>query len=258
MLTFEDAQRMLGKKETKKVDRNTYLRSEDGNMVIRFWETDIVTISPDNLYTLNSGGYFTTTTKERLNSLAPVRIYQERGLWYVTGRRYTEDKAVFADGIQVDAEGHVSSAGDNDLPVTMRKVDRMVSKYIADYAAHVMRLGAPEEDTGGDCLYCQFGSPDTKEFGGFSHYLEHFHEKYFVPLILKKAILEEGYNSPGTIWYMMKADIAQGHESYHLKNSLRKFFRSRKPGIAKALLAGWKPSEELIDEDEATAAATAG
>lgn len=113
MLDYSEAQRMLGKKETKKVDRNTYLRSEDGNMVIRFWDTDIVTISPDNLYTLNSGGYFTTTTKDRLNKFSPVCIYQERGLWYVTGRRYTtgEDKAVFVDGIQVDVEGHVSSAG---------------------------------------------------------------------------------------------------------------------------------------------------
>ena len=250
MLTYEEARKLLAKRPTKKLARNTYLREEYGNMVVKFWDTDIVAIDPQDTYTLHTGGYLTVTTKDRLNSLTPARIHADKGLWYIYEGRNWDNRKLFAEGVRIDTSGHViDGAGEETLPAIMRKVDRLVSKYIADYAAHVMRLGAPEEDTGGVCFYCQFGSPDTKEFGGFSHYLEHFHEKYFVPSILKKAILEEGYNSPGTIWYMMKPDIAQGREPYHLKNALRKFFRSRKPGIAKALLAGWISEDDYNREE---------
>ena len=255
MLTYEDAKTQLGKRETKKLARNTYLRSEGPDMIIRFWSTDIISIDTENNYTLNSGGYHTLTTKERLNEFTPARVCADKGLWYVyEGRRWEAiDRKPFADGVRVDFAGNVvDGAGSEDFPAIMRKVDRLVSKYIADYAAHVMRLGAPEEDTGGDCFYCQFGTPDTKEPMGFSHYLEHAHENYFVPSILMKAIAEEGYNSPAVIWHMMKSDLAQGREPYHLKNSLRKFFRSRKIGIAQALADGWKPQDDYDREEEGT------
>ena len=234
MLTFEDAQRMLGTRDTKKLARNTWLRAEDGNMVVKFWDTDIITIDPQDIYTLDSGGYHTATTKERLNDLTPARIWQDRGLWYVA------NKVPFADGIRVDYSGNVvDGEGRAHLPATMRRVDRLVSKYIAGYAAHVMELGYPEEETAGDCFGCTFGNDTTTEPMGYDHYLSHFAEKYYVPSILMKAILEAGYGDPAFVWDMMKHDIAAGRESYHIKHALRKFFRARKQGIAKELAAGW-------------------
>ena len=249
MLNYESAQRMLGTRPTKKLARNTYLREDDGRMVVKFWDTDIIIIDSQDVYTLHTGGYLTVTTKDRLNSLTPARIHADKGLWYIYEGRGWDNRKLFAEGVRIDAHGQVvDGAGSEDFPAIMRKVDKLISKYIAGYAAHVMRLGAPEEDTGGDCFYCQFGNAQTKEPMGFDHYLSHFHEKYYVPSILMKAIAEEGYNSPAVIWHMMKSDIAEGRETYHLKNSLRKFFRSRKPGIAKALLAGWVAEDDYNRE----------
>lgn len=244
MLNYEEARKLLEKRETKKLARNTWLREENGAMIIRFWETDIVNISPDDIYTLNSGGYRTCTTKERLNDLTPARIGADRGLWYAWERYPGTGRVLFADGIRIDSGGKVvDGQGSEDFPAIMKKVDRMVSKYIAGYAAHVMELGHPEEETAGDCFGCTFGNGTTTEPLGYDHYLAHFHEKYYVPSILQKAILEVGYGNPPIVWGMMKRDIAHSREPYHLKHALRRFFRTRKQGIAKELAAGWTFSE---------------
>lgn len=246
MLNYVEARKQLGTRETKKLARNTYLREDHGNMVIKFWETDIVKIDPQDIYTLNTGGYLTTTTKERLNSFTPARIGADKGLWYVHTGSWSDDthtRVLFADGIQVNKDGYVlSGAGAEEVPASMRKVDRLVTKYIAGYAADVMARGYPDEETGGDCFGCKFGASGEEPLG-YDHYLSHFHEEYYVPGILIKAIQEVGYGSPSVVWHMMKADIAQGREPYHMKSALRKYFRARKIGIAKELAAGWTFSE---------------
>ena len=238
MLTYDEARKTLKGRETKKLARNTYLREEPGRMVIKFWDTDIITIDGTNLYTLNSGGYRTLTTKERFNTFTPARIGQERGLWYVYKGRYPEcTKLPFADGIQVDSYGEViTGAGNTDMPAIMRKVDRLVSKYIAGYAADVMKNGLPE-GTDGDCWGCLMQDVTGKkpEPMGFGHYLSHFEEKYYVPSILFKAMTEANYGNPGFVWGRMKADIEHGREPCDLKGRLRRFFRTRKLGIAEEL-----------------------
>jgi hypothetical protein len=243
MLTFDEAKRILAKRETKKLARNTYLREVDGRMVVRFWETDIITIDKQDTYTLNSGGYRTLTTKDRFNSFAPVWVWQHRNMWYAVPKRQAHtlepfaDKVLFADGMRVDASGKVlSGAGNDETRKVMGKVDRLVSKYIAGYAAHVMVNGL-EQDTSGDCWGClmQDTADKVKEPMGYSHYINHFEEKYYVPVILIKALQEVGYINLGLIWGMMEADISRGREPYHLKHALRKYFRTRKQGIAEAI-----------------------
>jgi len=237
MLTYEEARKLLGTRESKKLARNTWLREEKGNMVIRFWETDVIVIDPKNEYTLNSGGYKTFTTKDRLNTFSPANVGQDKGLWYVYNYMHDKPKVLFADGIRVDSSGKVlSGQGDDTMPKLMRKVDRMVSKYIAGYAAYVMKNGL-EEDTRGDCFGCCMKdvTGEVTEGMGYDHYLSHFAEKYYVPSILLKAVEEMGYGNPGIVWGMMKHGIAQGREPYDLKRVLRRFFRTRKQGIVEEL-----------------------
>jgi hypothetical protein len=101
MLTYESATELLGKKDMKKLAGNTTLRKERGNMVVRFWGTDIISISPDNIFTLNAGGYETVTTKDRLNKFSPARVYQDKGIWYIY------ERTPFVDGIRVNSDGMV-------------------------------------------------------------------------------------------------------------------------------------------------------
>lgn len=45
--------------------------------------TDVVTLRADGTYELNTGGWYTVTTKDRINGYSPARVSSERGTWFV-------------------------------------------------------------------------------------------------------------------------------------------------------------------------------
>lgn len=88
MLTYQDAQRMLdtpaGRKlGYRKLERNTYLHPRGDAFAVRLHATDVVTILPDGTYSLNTGGWFTVTTKQRINAYGPARVSSDRGTWII-------------------------------------------------------------------------------------------------------------------------------------------------------------------------------
>jgi hypothetical protein len=103
-MNYAEAVKMVrGKtnRESRKVGNNTYARIlENGDVAIRLHNTDVVTINPDNIVTLKTGGWQTSTTKDRINQYSPVRVYQEKYQWFVTidGKEYP-----FVEGMVVQA-----------------------------------------------------------------------------------------------------------------------------------------------------------
>lgn len=94
----------LGILKSKLVRRNTRLTEYmDGRRTLRLHATDILTWKPDGKIILNSGGFRTRTTKERLNAFLPdnIRIYQKKYQWYVEKQGQTVD---FTDGMELTAE----------------------------------------------------------------------------------------------------------------------------------------------------------
>ena len=73
---------------------NTEVRFHDGRTIVRLHSTDIVDVdTTDNTITLNTGGWNTVTTKERLNAVlsafnSPYRVYQRDFQWYVQMQYY--------------------------------------------------------------------------------------------------------------------------------------------------------------------------
>jgi hypothetical protein len=75
----------------RKVGNNTYAEIlYDDTVAIRLHNTDVVKINPNGTYTLNSGGWQTVTTKDRINQYSPVKVYQRKFEWFVTinGKEY--------------------------------------------------------------------------------------------------------------------------------------------------------------------------
>jgi hypothetical protein len=240
MLTYEKAQEMLAKRSIRKLARNTYLRQEGDNVVIKLHNTDVITISPNDIYTLNSGGWRTPTTKERFNTFSPANVSQEKSAWYITEGKWPtpwdERKVVpYADGIQVNRQGIVVAGAGKDTSKAMAKLNKLISTYIKGFQAHVIAKGL-EEPSGGDCWACYFKADDRLEPLGYAHYFEHFKEGYYVPSLLAKAIMEAGYRNPGFIWSIIKISSEKGEESHSLKNSLRAYFRKRKQGLLEEML----------------------
>ena len=101
-MTYQEAQQLHARARNKgigkKLAKATYLRKVGDNFVIRYHFTDVVTITPENEYILNSGGWYTKTTKDRMVTYAPVNVYQKQYQWFV-------GVTPFRDFIKVDRYG---------------------------------------------------------------------------------------------------------------------------------------------------------
>lgn len=85
-------------KESRKLCNNTYLERRGKDIAVRLHATDVITFSPNGDITLNTGGWNTVTTKDRINGYQPHHVWSERGTLFLSayGRKY-----VFESGITV-------------------------------------------------------------------------------------------------------------------------------------------------------------
>lgn len=75
----------------RKIGNNTYAEIlHDNSVGIMLHSTYVVKIHPDDTYTLQTGGWQTVTTKDRINQYSPVRVYQRKYEWFVkiNGKEY--------------------------------------------------------------------------------------------------------------------------------------------------------------------------
>lgn len=67
---------------------------------IRLHSTDVVTYYPDGSIRLDSGGYRTVTTKDRINRFSPIRVWSKNWEWYAQDTRYVwEQEQEYLDGM---------------------------------------------------------------------------------------------------------------------------------------------------------------
>ncbi len=101
-MTYQEAEALMQRSRSGRVKlaHETYLQKDDkGNFVIKYWYTNVVEILKDGFYRLSSGGYQTHTTKKRINTYAPVNVFQRNWDWFLGGG------IPFEDGILVDSDG---------------------------------------------------------------------------------------------------------------------------------------------------------
>lgn len=143
---------------SKKLEHNTYeVNFENGDRAVRFHKTNIVTFHPDGSFTLNSGGFHTQTTGDRLRRYAKnVRLMSDRGVWYVSFRKDTKDYqwppkekfTAFYDGITFSKRGKVLT-GKRDVN---DKELAQLRKDISRYCKHIREMEVPPVVTCGKPL----------------------------------------------------------------------------------------------------------
>lgn len=88
--------------------RDVYIRTADGKMLYYYHQHCIGVLYPDNIIQLDSCGYVTKTTRERLTWILELITSSEwvlqsiRGKWYIVHWRYNEGEKTripFYDGI---------------------------------------------------------------------------------------------------------------------------------------------------------------
>lgn len=177
-------------KVERKIENNTYARFDHDNIVIRFHDTDIVEFQQDNTLTLNSGGYKTFTTKDRINKFLPdgIRLYQDTGLWWLSHN--WQDKIPFCDEIVILPDGEITGYVDHSTKDIKLRKD--IKKYAKGFVKALLS-GKVERPNGGDCWNCYMREVETnKPLGEITndtdHLLSHFQERYYVGSLLYRAI----------------------------------------------------------------------
>lgn len=252
-MNFEEAERTLlrarSRQAGKVVQNNTRLFFRDPHYAIQLHATDVVEIHPDNQWRLFTGGWLTPTTKERINHYSPARVYSDGGQWYV-GWNHHEPTPWF-EGVEVDEHGLVLNgvSAPPDPKPYRRRVDRLVRRYIQNFAALMGEHGLPDP-SGADCWGCYFKmcsatgqTADSQAYGqaqrqkgglehmGYSHYMDHLTEPYYVPSLLWHAIRSRGYADPRVIWEMCKERPGDW-----IPDILRSFFKTIKPHLVELLM----------------------
>lgn len=147
--------------------------------------TDVITFVKDGII-LNSGGWRTPTTKDRINSFCNARIYQKNHIWYM------RDGSKFFDGIKINSEGYPIG---EIKTVDLEKV-RREKKQIAKFVALITKDNLPTPNNG-DCWYCLMKTNEGKtlgdSFNDSSHLVEHLKEGYLHGSLLVNAMREKGY-----------------------------------------------------------------
>ena len=182
------SEKLTGRNSTRrKLGNNTYLERRDAESIaVRLHATDVVTFHANGDTVLNSGGWRTPTTKERINTYAPVSISQERGIWYVNR------ETVFADGMMIHKDGSITGGKPVAAAKQLLTLRRKVRAFAADYASAFLAGDVPEPGAG-DCFFCGMRTTDThKPLGEVAHdedhLRSHMEERYFVPSLLWNAL----------------------------------------------------------------------
>jgi len=173
--------------KSRKVGNNTFEYECDDERRIRLHHTDIVTYKANGNIVLNTGGWQTVTTKDRINKEG-FCIWQEKRVWYLShgGETY-----IYQDGMTLKPDGSVIGAG--KLP------DKALIKNIKQYAKDFASSLPVDLPNGGDCWYClMFDKEKPPQEVSQQHLLDHIDEKYYVPALLWNVLQSKG---AGKAWY---------------------------------------------------------
>lgn len=231
-LTYEKAEEYLRSgrdPDDRPLQNNTRLqRLGSGDIAVVLHDTDVVTLHEDGSFTLDSGGWYTQTTKDRLNTYAPFGyVRQENGVWYW---EYDGDSINFEDGMTVHPDGTVSGARSDEEVSELEALGARINEFSRDFA-DALASGDVPEPSGGDCWMCLM----FDEEAGFSrtdHLYSHLEENYFVPSLLINALEFYGasqatYSGLGYIWGKHDQEYWSRHVDDAAYRALRKYLRHR-------------------------------
>jgi len=228
-----------GEKSIRRFDHNTVVFSTvDGNTVYRFWDTDIVTVRHNGDIILNSGGFHSYTTKERMNEILRRHddplfprfvVFAKNGLWYIGKGGYQSTETwLFRDGITLSRNGTVRNALNREK---MEKRERARKKRIEGFLEYAREKLAKEwpVPSGGDCWFCALSEVKTGRSwgdvaGDTDHLWDHIKRKYFHGSLLFRAYQSRGYGDPGFVFQVDRQqrniDVAIRNLRAYLKKSL--------------------------------------
>lgn len=228
----------------------------NGAHVTRLHLTDVCTRTPAKprakdkreRYTLDSGGYRTMTTKDRINHAlraSPYRVVSGRGAWFVTQAQpgesvwNTPNRVPFYDGITLpDAFERAPAKAKSEREL---KRESALQAQIKKFVDSKLANGAPiPQPNSGDCWHClMFDREDSRVHSGGSympnaerpvkdrsaeHLRSHIRESYLPGALIVNALRDRGTGDAGIALYMRDTSPRNMRE---LRRIVRRYLQKR-------------------------------
>jgi hypothetical protein len=177
--------------------------------------------------TLNSGGYLTPTTKDRINNiLCKLFVWSDNGLqicqskrkWYIYNNKF-ENLGEYQDDMIIDHTGKITYK----YPIVDNsKLEKSIIAYCKGLQAYLTDNG-PMLPESGDCFYCSMHTESGESLGECfkdnDHLLSHIEENYFMGSLNYNAVKAAGYRIPEFIIQINMVDsIVRSVKKYLRKN----------------------------------------
>lgn len=137
-----------------------YVRESDRAYVVRHHFTDIIVTHKDGTTELDTGGWRSKTTRERIERHSPYRIWTDDGDWFLMDAG--GDMCPFDDGMVMPRDMEVSNAQKAETRETMldemaplKNVEKLVRQYMRMFKGGYVRQ--KDKATAGDCMFCLVG-----------------------------------------------------------------------------------------------------
>lgn len=214
--SYQEARDFIGARETRTLGHNTRVQCSKARdngepeaiqvilhetAIVTYWKewTDPLHLIPtQEAIELNSGGWMTLTTKERINQLIPdyFRLWQQDKIWYL-GKGYDPvNSFIFQDHVTLlPGGGQVVNAMPAEVFNHTKKLHKQVNKYVRDFMEALVSGQVPAPGAG-DCFYCAMKTEKGETLGDATnnndHLEAHLEENYFVPALLYNAVTAPG------------------------------------------------------------------
>jgi hypothetical protein len=99
--SYADCRLLWNNSRRRKLANHTYLLHSEAmdDYSIRLHRTNVVHYAKDGTVTLNSGGWRTVTTKDRINRFSPLRVWSDKGVWWVISSPVNGTVVRYEDGV---------------------------------------------------------------------------------------------------------------------------------------------------------------
>jgi hypothetical protein len=221
---------------------NTRLQKRGNAFAVKYHNTDVVMIRPDGTFRLDSGGWRTSTTKNRMNDILPNCIVsQNRHTWHVSD-------GIFYDRILIGHNGETLGEiipNDHRLSCIQKNVNSYCSKfvqaasnacvgrYIGSWESHKRKKPPSHSDKRNAVhLWRTIKEACFDQEGLWQSDLSRFYHWVHISVLAAK------YTNPKLIWDTMVRDCSSGFDSSLVKSSMTKMLRISKPMIIDQILLG--------------------
>lgn len=191
-MNYQEADKLLTGRnyKSRKLANHTYLvrDTNENNIAVKYHQTNVVILWTNGTTTLDSGGWRTKTTKERLNDYGNAGISQKAGIWYMKDGSLFYDGMVLRDGIPTKPETGTRTE-------RQEKQAKYKAKLYAKGYTEALQQGLVPYPSAGDCWYCLFSRNNPNGNFGIEHIENHIVEQYYVPSLLVNAAHAAGYSN---------------------------------------------------------------